>query len=108
MARIVTGDDAKIIVMLMANGKSFVINPGAIVTAAVVSSDHKTRLTDIVPVHLDAPDTDLSRSTIVVLIPSIQTAAINVFKPALLEIQVNDTGKQTWFADVSIIKGQID
>lgn len=109
MANIVTGDDTEITVNLKKNGHAFVIPPDAIMRAALVKADHSATLAGPITVLPGVPGTDLAQSTIVVKFAAADTAAITAYRPALLEIEINDpvSGKTTWFVDVLIIKGQI-
>jgi hypothetical protein len=107
MTLIVTGDDVAVVVALTKNNKPFVIDPGAVVKAAIVSTDHARTLADPSTLSSSSNGSDWAQSTIVVTFSSVQTQAITEYKPALLEIEVNDNGKQTWFLEVKIVKGQI-
>jgi len=108
MIQIVTGDDIAIPVTLTKDGKLFSIASNAVVKAALVGADHSAILAGPVTLSNTATGANWPASLVVVEIPGTLTAAITAFKPALLEIQVNDGGPLTWFAEVRIIKGLIE
>lgn len=106
---IVTGDDVAIPVTLT-KGKTpsvFVIDSGADVKASLVSLDRLTIL--IAPVNClnNAAGADWDNSLIIVPFTSSETGAITDYLPAILEIQVDDGGKQTWLDEIEIIQGTI-
>ena len=112
MSVIVTGDDANLPVELHKDGVTFPIASTATVKAAVTTSDKKTIILAPVNVIEAAVGSDWTTSLVIVQFDSTSTGAITRLGKALLEIQVDDTdnttGKTTWFADVSIVKGTID
>lgn len=106
---IVTGDDVELPVTLT-KGKIkavFNIDAGATVKASLVSLDRSTILIPAVTCDVNALGADWANSLIIVPFTSAETGAIAVFDPALLEIQVDDNGKLTWFDEVEIFKGSI-
>ena len=106
IALIVTGDDADLPVTLSKDGVTFTIDPGATVQAAVVSTDRETTLLAAVTCDNGATGADWANSLVVVEFPSADTGALTEETPALLEIQVDDNGKKTWFTDVQMDFGK--
>ena len=111
MSIITTGDDAAIPVQLKkkVSGKkvSFNIDAGATIKAVLVSLDRETILSGVVTLNNAATGTDLSTSLVVVEFTEVETTAITATGEALLEVQVNDGGKLTWTADITVVKGNI-
>jgi hypothetical protein len=107
MAMIVTGDDVSMLVSLKKDGSNFVIAPSATVQAAIVSQDRSALLAGPVTCNNSAPGANWSLSQVVIQIPSASTGAIAAYAPALVEIQVDDGGKLTWFVGIEIVKGNI-
>lgn len=107
MTVLVAGDDMVLAVALKKDGAAFAIAAGATVKAALISQDRKRLLCGPVTCSNDAFGADWPNSLVMVLFPSAATSAITEFKPALLEIEVHDGGKLTWFADVKIVNGKI-
>ena len=107
MAAITTGDDAQILYSMTKDGAAFVIDPGATVRAVLISLDRVTTISAEVAVNLSAPGTDLAASLVVVAFTAAQTALITEYGPALLEVQVDDGGKITWTAQLTVRKGNI-
>jgi len=107
MAIIVTGDDPALPVTLKKSKAVFAIAPTATVQASVVSVDKLTTL--IPPITCDnaATGADWANSLVMVEFTSAQTAAISATGEALLEIQVDDGGKLTWFVLITIETGTI-
>lgn len=109
---LVTGDDSIYEIQLTKNEENFRINNGATVKASLISKDRKTVI--IPPVILSDNDTnsDWLNSLVVVKFDSADTDAIPTTivnqKNALLEIQVDDGGKLTWFHKIQLVKGTID
>lgn len=106
---IVTGDDVDIPVTLT-KGKAkavFAINAGATVKASLVSKDRATILIPAVVCNVNATGADWANSLVIVPFTSAETGALAVLGPVLLEIQVDDGGKLTWFDELEIIKGTI-
>ena len=107
MSEIVTGDDSVIPVELTKDGLSFIIDPGATVLATVTNKTNKATLIPVTAVLESAPGSDWENSLIMVGFSSEQTSAVTSTGNCLLEIQVDDGGTQTWFADINIVKGTI-
>lgn len=105
---IVTGDDMYIPVTLKKNGATFAISQTGTVKARVVTTDHFKTLTVSIDQQRSMAGADWANSLVVVNIPSAQSATITQYGQAVLEIQVTDPGKTTWFANVNVIKGNID
>jgi hypothetical protein len=106
---IVTGDSITLAVTLKKNGEVFVIDPAAVIEAALVSKDHKTAYTiEAVAQSNAAPGADWSESLVIVELPPSATQGITYQGLALLEIQVAENGSQkTWFVLVNIVTGLI-
>jgi hypothetical protein len=104
---IVTGDDVAISSTLKRNGSTFLISPTATVSASLIKTDHSTILLGPVDQVSTASGADWSNSLVIVEFTSAQTGAITYTGEALLEVQVNDSGKTTFFAVISIIAGTI-
>jgi hypothetical protein len=107
MPVLVTGDDTTIPVTLKKNGVTFIIGAEATIKARLVSLDHKTTYTAEVEVDKGETGTDLSKSLVVASFSPTATSAIDYQGKALLEIQVDDGGKKTWFAAIEIKRGNI-
>jgi len=108
MTDIVTGDDIAIPVTLKKDDATFLINTGvAVIQAAVISKNKKTTVIASTSVPESNAGSDWINSLIVVEFSSTQTGAITRYGEALLEIQVDDGGKTTWFASVNIVQGTI-
>ena len=104
---IVMGDDADIIVDLAKDRAAFDIPLTATIRAALVTTDHKTVLIPDVAVSNSHPDGDWSIAQIVVPFPEAATSLIPYEGVALIEIQVNDDGKLTFFTDIQVVRGNI-
>ena len=107
MTQIVTGDDVALPVTLKKDGAVFAIDAGATVQAALVSLDRSTVLAGPVTCSNVATGADWANSLVMVEFNSATSGAITAYGKALLEIQVNDSGKLTWFVTVDIEKGTI-
>lgn len=107
MTVLVAGDDMVLAVTLKKDNAVFAIASGATVKAALVSQDRKRLLCGPVTCSNAASGADWPHSLVMVLFPSNVTTLITEYKPAWLEIEVNDNGKLTWFTDVKIVKGLI-
>jgi len=108
MSTIVTGDDVSLPVTLKKDGATFIINGGATVKASLVSENKDTVLIAPVTVLEANPGSDWANSLVVVQFTSIETGALTAYNPSLLEIQVDDSGKLTWFASINVDRGTID
>ena len=107
MPVIVTGDDVTLAATLKKNGQTFSIDTAAEVKAMIVSGDHRQALTAAVDQDHTTTGADWANSLIMVSLPSSETGKITIDGRAVLEIQVNDGGKKTWFGLVTIERGQI-
>ncbi len=110
---IVTGDDITFPTILRkkvsgaAVYTTFVIDPGATIVARLVATEKESVYTpEIAQVTVQA-GVDLANSLIIIIFTSAQTIDITFQGSALLEIQVDDGGKLTWFTPVKINRGQI-
>jgi len=103
----VTGDDIVVPVTLKKNGVVFTINPTATVKAALVGTNHENRLCDDVMQSSAAAGANWAASLVVVSLPSSSTSGITHQGDALLEIQVDDGGKRTWFVPITIVTGLV-
>lgn len=107
VAVIVTGDDAALAVTLKKDGEVFAINTSATVKAALVTTDRETVLIPATVCDSAVDEADWANSLVLVQFTDTQTAAVEEFGHALLEVQVDDGGKLTWFIDAAVIKGSI-
>lgn len=107
---IVTGDDTNIWVNLTKNGIAIPVNSGSVVQASLTSKDKRTILIPPVAVLEATIDSDWANGLLIVEFTSAQTNAIPTAKlgTALLEVQVDDGGKLTWFTTVKLLQGTID
>lgn len=105
---IVAGDDAYIKVTLTKSNLTFSIGLSAVVKASITDKNHQTILAGPVTVSNAETGSDWANSLIVVKMVEKLTSGIKASTPAVLEIQVSDTGiKTTWFANINVIKGLI-
>lgn len=102
-----TGDDFILPLVLKKNALPFAIALGADVQARLVSPDHTQLLCDPVPQVSTAIGADWANSLVVVSLPAAATTSLLFQGLALLEIQVNDGIKITWFVTVKIERGSI-
>lgn len=110
VATIVTGDDTIITAQLLKNGSNFRIDSGANIKASLITKDRRNILIPPVTADSNEVDSDWFNSLIIIKFTSAETDAIpkNKIGGALLEIQVNDGGKLTWFQTVKILQGTIE
>ena len=104
---LVTGDDITLPVTLKKKGLTFVIDAGATIVARLVSADRESVYTPEIAQTTAAVGADLANSLIILTFASADTALVTHQGSALLEIQVDDGGKLTWFTSVRIVRGQI-
>ena len=107
---IVTGDGIDLAVTLKKNSATFAIasnSPAATVTAAIISGDHSTQYIAGTVQSSGATGADWDNSLVIVAFTAAQTAKITYTGNALLEVQVDDSGKTTFFGTIKIIKGTI-
>ena len=109
MPLITTGDDVAIPVTLRKNGQTFAIGAEASVRAVLVPLSRSHALCDPVETDSSVPGSDWAHSLVVIEIPSAVSLGIEVPDGgrALLEIQVDDGGKTTWTAPVSLARGTL-
>lgn len=114
IAKLTTGDDAEIPVQLykVSRGikEKFIINGSATIKASVVSMKRKSVILDPVLVTDATLGDDWFTSLVKVRFTESATAAIRnrQLGTALLEIQVDDGGKLTWYLPIELRKGTID
>jgi len=104
---IVTGDDVALPVTLKKDGATFTIAPTATVKTAVVSLGRVKTLIAATTSANAAAGADWANSLIIATFSSAETLAAVEVGDAILEIQVDDGGKTTWFTAVTIEKGSI-
>lgn len=104
---LVTGDDTVLSVTLKKNSSTFNIDTGATILASLVTPNHINIIMSPVAVLSTAPGADWANSLLVIELTSAQTEAITSYGDALLEIQVDDNGKTTFFANINVTKGTI-
>jgi len=104
---LVSGDDIVMSVTLQKDGSVFNINPGATVEARLISVDHLTEYTAPVGQSNSAPGADWANSLVTVQFAEADTLEVTYQGAALLEIQVDDNGKSTWFETVQLSLGTI-
>lgn len=110
---ITTGDDVAIPVTLKKkiNGvlTTFTIDPAADVTAAVITTDRDNPVQLITDTVCDEghADADWANSKVIVEFASAATGAVDQYGNALLEVQVDEGGKLTWFGAVEIKLGTV-
>ena len=104
---IVTGDDISITVTLKKNDLTFNIPLISTVTARIVSTNHKEVYSGSVVQSNSASGADWPNSLVIVDFVPADTSTLTYQGKALVEIQVDDNGKRTWFVTVKLITGQI-
>ena len=104
---VVTGDDFTVPVQLYKNEAPFSIGGAAVVKARLVSQNHETPFTDEEVQSSATSGAAWGTSLVVVILNATLTAPVPFQGGALLEVQVNDSGKLTWFIPVTIVKGQV-
>jgi len=107
MSIIVTGDDVALPVQLKKDGKIFAIDAGATIKAAVINLNRSETIIPEVTCLSNAAGADWDNSLVVVEFNSAATSAVTDYDKALLELQVDDGGKLTWFVSVEFQKGTI-
>ena len=105
--KIVSGDDIVIPVTLLKNGLTFVIAPEAIIKVRLVAEDRLSTYTEEITIPTGGAGSDLAESLIIVMLAPLDTVAVTYQGNMLLEIQVDDGIKITWFVKVNMIKGNI-
>ena len=104
---VVSGDDVVIAATLKKGGATFTIDPGATVTAMLVSLNHDTAYTAEIAQSSATSGADWSNSLVVVVMGASETAGITYQGNAYLEVQVHDSIKETFFGAVRVTTGQI-
>lgn len=110
MARIptiITGDDVLFKVYLKKDGLPFVIDAGATVLASIVNTRHTASYMTPVAMSPATFSADWDNSEVMIKFDPADTAGITYQGKALLEVQVDDGGKQTYFGTVQIVTGLI-
>jgi len=111
MSIITTGDDVAIPVQLyrkIAGVRStFVIDMSATIKAVLTNLDRQTLVSAEVTLDNSATGADLATSLIVVEFTEAQSTAITELGECLIEIQVDDGGKDTWTVDALVRQGNI-
>ena len=105
---ITAGDDLVLFATLKKNDATFSINVAADVKARIISLNHKIAYTVSVAQSSTAPSANWANSLVTVVMSSEESGAIPIFGAAYLEIQVDDSGKTTFFGTVEIINGTIN
>lgn len=111
MANLITGDDFSSPQTLRKDGQTFSIDSGATVKVRVVTTDHCDALSEEVVLDNGDVGSDWDNSVVMVNIPSAITSQIEIIggsMPAIIETQVDDGGKLSWFSNINIIKGHIE
>jgi len=100
---LVTGDDIQMLVTLLKDGTTFNINAAATVEARLINIDRTQAYMDPVAQSNAASGADWSNSLVTVEFAETDTSDITYQGAALLEVQVDDNGKSTWFETVNIL-----
>lgn len=103
---IVTGDDVELAVTLLKGGSTFDMT-GATINARIVKFDHSAALTASELQNEAATGADWANSLLILELSAAETAAITYLGQSLIEIQVDNGKKQTWFIDCKIVRGQV-
>lgn len=105
-SQLVIGDDLSMPVQLKKGGVVFNIPGTATVQAAIVDKDRANVLAGPVSCLEGATGADWTTSLVIVDFPESESEKIT---PGLvyLEIQVDDSGKNTWFVSISAVQGNI-
>jgi len=110
---LVTGDDISFPTVLRKKVTgatvytTFVIDPSAIIIARLVSTDRESTYTAEITQVTAESGSDLPNSLIIIAFTSAETIDILHQGGALLEIQVDEGGKRTWFTPIRIKRSQI-
>lgn len=103
---IVTGDDVSLAVTLKKNGATFSIDAGATVEASIITPDRGTILVAATAQASATPGADWANSLVVVQFSSALTNYAYT-GTVVIEIQVDDSGKTTFFATANSVEGTI-
>ena len=98
---IVSGDDTAITITLKKDDATFDIPLTSTVTAAVISTDKRTQYIADTSVLSGTSGSDWPNSLVIVEFTSAQTSTIPS-GGALVEVQVDDNGKLTWFGSIKM------
>ena len=106
--RFTIGDNVSAVVILKKRGATFTINASATIRARLVTRDPANRvgIGSTVTIDKTATGTNLAASTIVVEFTELQTADW-IAGDRAIEIEVDDSGKQTTYLNCEIVKGAI-
>lgn len=104
---IISGDDIRITARLKKDGLPFTIDSGATVLAALINTKHTDMYMTPVAQSSSTLNANWSNSEVIVIFTPAQTAGITYQGKALLELQIDDNGKTSFFGTVKIITGQI-
>jgi len=105
-ANIVTGDNVVVPVTLKKNGVVFDMS-GATVKVRLISTDHESVYTGEITQNEAATGADWANSLVILELAPADTSGISFQGNALIEIQVDQNGKTTWFVSALITKGNI-
>ena len=104
---LVAGDDDSISIQLTRDGATFSIDTGATVKAAITSLDRQTVLAGPVTCLSNATGADWSTGLVVAPFASADTGSMTTFGSLRLEVEVDDSGKQTYSDGITVISGAI-
>ncbi len=108
MGKFYTGYKTPFPATLTDDGETAVLDTSWTVTAALVSKDHKTRLSEISTCSPSATGADWANGVVVVDFSETDTSSITVQDTVQLEISVDDgENRYPYFGSISIGKGQI-
>ena len=106
-AQIVIGDDVPLAIEIKRNKATFTIPGTATVKGILTSLDHKYTYTTVFEALEAAVGADWANSLVVFDLTEAITELLTYTGIALCEVQVDDDGKSTFFAEVEIIQGTI-
>lgn len=105
---IVIGDDVRIERTLMIGDDAYDASGATSIKVAFVSTDHSTKLTADIEQDENASGADWANGVVIIEMAAADTADITDDGPAILELQVDKTIKQTWHMAVLLVEGQIE
>ena len=106
-AKLITGDDAVVAVDLTLNGAAYVVDPSAVVKAALIDVAHTQLLTSVATIASTDTGNDWPAGRVGVPFAGSETAtlAAGLYK---IEIEVTVGGvKKTWHAELGVARGLI-